>query len=631
MLYNRIFLLLQCFALPAMAQSNFTYTPERPRPGDLVTISYTPAGALKGITRLEEATAYQIGQGLKATDMVLSSSNGKLTGTFRADTATSFAYFVFTEGEKTDNNNNKGYRINFYTGDQAMKGSYAGEGTFYSGNVWVPNVEKNYAEAIACYEKEFALYPESRKAYVKEYLRAMIAVKEQEGLAQVQKEMETILKDGLKEEADYKLLESLYEMLQLPEQSRWVKQQKRERFPNGKWVMDRAINNLYAETDPVKKSGYLNEVLKGIETNPDHSALKERITAYKKEMASVYIEKKDWEGFKKAITDLGLTDKAALADLYNNAAWQIQETGKDLDYAAGISKIATEYARAEWQRPSSKPDYFSAKLWNKQCATTYGMYADTYGMILFKTGQYKKGLPFAREAALVIAKGENADENNTYALLAEKVMPLRDYRKQLEQFVKENRPTAIINDILKRAYVKQNGSDKGFPAYMEALQKEGRQHMTATLRRDMLNETAPSFTLMDIEGQAVTLEALKGKVVVIDFWATWCVPCKASFPGMQKVVNDYKNNPDVVFLFIDTRESGKDKRKDAADFIAAKQYTFRVLLDKDNKVVEQFKVNGIPAKFILDKEGKIRFKTEGFGSEDELITELTAMIKLAGA
>jgi thiol-disulfide isomerase/thioredoxin len=215
-------------------------------------------------------------------------------------------------------------------------------------------------------------------------------------------------------------------------------------------------------------------------------------------------------------------------------------------------------------------------------------------------------------------------------LLAEKVLPLKTYKKQLEQFVKDGKSTSEIKEILKRAYIKQNKSENGFNDYIATLEKESYLRMIDDLRKSILNQAVPSFSLMDLDGKNVNIADLKNKVVVVDFWATWCGPCKASFPAMQKMVDKFKDNPEVKFIFVDTWERGENKRKDAADFLATHKYTFHVLQDVEDKVVSQFNVNGIPTKFVIDKNGTIRFKAVGFdGSDDKLISELSAMIELA--
>jgi thiol-disulfide isomerase/thioredoxin len=241
---------------------------------------------------------------------------------------------------------------------------------------------------------------------------------------------------------------------------------------------------------------------------------------------------------------------------------------------------------------------------------------------------YKKGLIYAREN-LKLDKGMATSSNNTYALLAEKTLPVKQYKKELEQFVKDGKSTADIKEVLKRVYNKEKKSDTGFDNYIANLEKASYLQMVAELRKSMLNDTTPSFALYDLDKNKVDIADLKNKIVVVDFWATWCGPCKASFPTMQKMVNKYKDDPNVKFVFVDTWENGENKQKDASDFIATNKYTFHVLLDVDNKVVEQFKVKGIPTKFILDKNGVIRFKSVGWDGDEKLSNELSAMIAMA--
>jgi peroxiredoxin len=97
---------------------------------------------------------------------------------------------------------------------------------------------------------------------------------------------------------------------------------------------------------------------------------------------------------------------------------------------------------------------------------------------------------------------------------------------------------------------------------------------------------------------------------------------------MQKEVNRFNDNPDVQFLFIDSRERSEkaDKTKKSADFIAQHKYTFNVLMDNENTAIVKYKVEGIPTKFILDKNGMIRFKTVGFSDGEKMQKEIELMI-----
>ena len=169
------------------------------------------------------------------------------------------------------------------------------------------------------------------------------------------------------------------------------------------------------------------------------------------------------------------------------------------------------------------------------------------------------------------------------------------------------------------------------------LEEKGHQKAKSDIKKMMIDEDASQFTLKDLEGKKVSLEELKGKTVILDFWATWCGPCKMSFPGMQKAVVAHKDNPNVEFLFIDTWESQTPdvRMKEVSEFIDANDYDFHVLMDEkvgdgnSFKVVEDYGVSGIPTKFVLGPDGRIKFKSVGWnGNTDKLAEELAIMIQL---
>lgn len=199
-------------------------------------------------------------------------------------------------------------------------------------------------------------------------------------------------------------------------------------------------------------------------------------------------------------------------------------------------------------------------------------------------------------------------------------------------------------ETLKEAYAKNVAPEKVFDSLDEAsknkfeqtlseAQKIKRDAIMKKLTESRINTPAPDFALKNLQGAPVVLSALKGKVLIVDFWATWCGPCKMSFPFLQKVYEKYQTNENVVFLAVNTWERQKDYDAQVANakkFIEENKYTFPVLIDekKDDQydVVGKYDVEGIPTKFILDKKGNIAWKAVGFDNGQAMIDEMTEEI-----
>jgi peroxiredoxin len=117
---------------------------------------------------------------------------------------------------------------------------------------------------------------------------------------------------------------------------------------------------------------------------------------------------------------------------------------------------------------------------------------------------------------------------------------------------------------------------------------------------------APPFTLNNVEGRPVSLADYKGKVVLLNFWATWCEPCKKEMPEIQAAYEQYKDRGFVV-LGINFGENPDP----AASFVHHGRLTFPVLLDRKIKVAEQYGVINLPVTFFVDPEGVIRERVVG--------------------
>ena len=121
----------------------------------------------------------------------------------------------------------------------------------------------------------------------------------------------------------------------------------------------------------------------------------------------------------------------------------------------------------------------------------------------------------------------------------------------------------------------------------------------ARLEADDAKRQNADFTLTDLQGKAWHLQDLRGKVVLVNFWATWCPPCRKEMPDLETLFNKFKDQG-LVVLAISDEEAAK-----VTPFIAERKISYPILLDPGRKVNETFQVEGIPKSFVYDRGGKL--------------------------
>lgn len=623
---------LICTTLHAK-ENSFKTIPEKVKAGDEITIIYNPAN-----TNLADAKNIDIVYSLysqRSTEltrsdthnlaMVREGANWKVK--IKASDITDIIAVKFMAGDIADNNEDAGYFIKFYdnNGNETIGSILGYASAITSWTQYLQFAAIDQKKSLEIMNKVFAAHPELKAKYCFDYLTALNnTIPDKEKADVLKKELSEIEKSSELTDSDYYTIAYYYKNINIPEKEAETKNNAIKKFPKGKIAFNERMKEQKTEKDIDKQKEIAIRIQNDFpeygkyEVRPKGQVLLEIINQGKHEMLKEwwdYIKDKNWAGIES----------------YGYYADKLLGNEKDLEVVLEICKQGEALWDKEKVTPSVKlnymPEYLYSNIKKGDEASLYIAYAKVLTGLKRNeeaVEKYKK--------AFSLQPVDKFTENVVKAAIKflfdqkkyETVQPI------IEDAISAGIQADDMKDGLKGAYLQKNNNENGFDSYYNKLVAEGKEKFLTNMKKKLINQPAPQFALTDLDGKTVSLTDLKGKVVIVDFWATWCGPCKASFPAMQKAVNKFKDNKDVVFLFINTWQTELDKKKNAEDFIKETKYSFHVLLDTENKVVADFKVGGIPTKFVLDKNGNIRFNVVGFtGSDDITVKELSTMIELA--
>jgi thiol-disulfide isomerase/thioredoxin len=427
--------------------------------------------------------------------------------------------------------------------------------------------------------------------------------------------------DSTATEKDYELAAFNSRVLRNRPMSTLLTNVSHQKFPQGSWRKYDYQMRMLATKDTAEQRSIIREFKKAYPVEaPDQAFMPVLISI----LQSRLIELGDMSGALALLpADASGLD---IAGTYNSIAWADCTTNKDISYALSLSRASLDTIFALESSGRGKPVAETMAQYRKMLALNYALFADTYAYLLYKTGHYKEAFAYEKKSLADAGPKPDLTIIEDYHLFKEKVESPSKVVASLSAFIARGQSDSVIEARFKRLYRGSRSPDSAFAA----LEAQAKAWKKAEMVKTSLHDSASKFTLADLDGQKVSLDSLKGKTVVIDFWATWCGPCKESFPAMQKIADRYKNDKNVVLLFVDTWENEDDKKQNAEDFIKKSPYTFHVLLDNDNKVVAAYDVDGIPTKFVIDPKGVLRFKAVGFNGDTEAtVDELVSMIEIA--
>ncbi|MHA4808438.1 TlpA family protein disulfide reductase [Flavitalea flava] len=618
---------------------------DKPQAGQTISFDYSAAGGkLAGAKDIHAALFYytaNTANGFYAQDVTIR-GEGKENwkGNFLVpDSAVAFAIRL-KSGKLIADNNGRGYISLVYKDGTVRPGAYAGVAILYSNGESLLNLPNRADTAIALLEKEFSAHPDLKPKYESSFYYNLASLKKQDAYPLLDKRAQDVLSAPDVTLADYKLAVKLYQLQRKKKGVDSLLAIVARKFPASDLAVQHDENQFYAIKDlDSLELFYAAFQEKHPQAGPKDPA-SQTAAYFASSLAQKYIGKKEYRkaiGYASQMYD-GMADYRGY--MYSWVALELLKKDSALSLAdslirAALTGVEVELAHPELFRRQSAP--FSD--WKEEISLYYtAAFTDTYGKILIRKGENARALE-VQQKAVDLAKGENNGYNERLVSYLAKAGDAKKARTQSEEFIKTGAASDSVKIWFKEAYIKEKGSDKGYAVYLGSLETVAVIKFREKAQKEKLDLPAKAFDIPSLDGKEVSLASLQGKVVILDFWATWCGPCKASFPAMQTTVDKYKNDTNVVFLFVDTYESltPEERISQVKKFIQDNKYSFTVLLDKmiDQEkrlysVVGDYGVGGIPTKFIIGPQGKIAFKAVGFdGNNEKLVTELSVYIEIA--
>lgn len=396
-----------------------------------------------------------------------------------------------------------------------------------------------------------------------------------------------------------------------------------KRFPKGTTYGNSLYGKLIGDLPLDYREKYSAEYLE-ITAGKKEADVLHRRSLVRIFLAQAYMKKFDTANFKAAL-NAEVADNLRIYNYYQYANLLISERRQ----LADAEMLAQE--TVQWMDQEYAKDALPKGAEKDQFMMAYILSLNTYANVLGLNGKNTEAYAVAKRAALDVMAGTDYMSNQIYVDFAVKTKSADEAKAIIIDVVKKGQANEAVRGYLKALYVKEKGTADNFEPYLKGLESEFREKKKAALREQMISIAGPDFSLTDMEGNTYSLASLKGKVVVLDFWATWCGPCIKSFPSMIKTQQKFSKDENVVFLFVNCWEKGDVAENIKAFLKENPQFSgLKMPMDIDNNAAKAYKAASIPRKVILDGEGNQRFVVNGFsGKDEETIEELSLMVELA--
>jgi len=647
-----VFLLVFGLSVYAQEGNRLKFNPDHLVAGQNVELLYTPLPSMTGYSQIPGIVYSYENFRWIAHDIMMQTDGKVWKVTYKIPEEAGFLAFKFKAGDIVDRGTSLDYPFVAFVADNTgryKQGAYAGWGFLRSEKYerYIPDYtdfSKGEVSDTIIYhwlDQEVRNCRASNVPMASLYIEAMRGAK----INNVENEAKRVVKYLLNEGSEDALLGAMrITQMSNSQQSDSISKAVLAKYPKGKWALKYQYDLVGRLKDNNQRKEAFLQLLKDF---PQNSEFDSMLDAYGHSYDDIYqsIIYTDYINNQKG-NILSYVHKMSLGGVLNIFYRLVEIPHKRKDITDKelypLAKNLVDYLEVIRKIKPYRYAYLTDSEWENKVESMIGNVAYLpYAEILNSIGETEKSLEYARRAQN-LSNYQSSPLNELMAYLFKKTGDDKELQNVLEKSVFANQVSEYQMAMLKELYVKNNKSDKGYEAYVAGLKNPSEKSAIKKVVADYKTTgVMPAWRLVDSNGKTVSSEQLKGKVYVLDFWSTWCVPCKASLPGMKLAVEHYKNDKGVAFYFIDTQEFAPDFKISSAKYLKDNGFDFNLLYDGKvsskkvndvlcSQVMKKYTISGIPMKVVVDKKGNVRFLAIGYkGSPSELKDEMVEMIEQA--
>jgi len=599
-----------CNKTPEISQCMMS--PAQPKVGDTVKISYIPGKSSPLLTAekvMMMAQYYpdnsnnQYLSDIHLQEISMQKEGKKWITEIQIHNTTGCVLFNFASDTYIDCNDKKAWDLIVYNeNNKPIKNAYTALARTYMHSIFMKR-EKNIITALNYLKKEQTLYPDNLRGLTDSWIyRYDIAKDDTDKQARINAEIDSLIATFPKH---IEVLEAAHQYFDLAgdkQKAASILQAIRKIDPKNLILAFADLTKFHLMKNPAQQIQEGKKLL----LKTTNKELLEPIQYF---LIEVMLNSQQWDDAVKFVNNI--PDQSA--SILHLISLNLMKAEKNLLSAEKFSRqsIALLSTKSNKNRPSVLP----IKKWKIRKLNYRISALDTYGFIEYKLGKLTEANNTLTEV-YEITKGNKPEINEHYIRCLEGLNKQDKVLKIARKAIEENHANDAIITIFKKISIEKTGDAAESDSIIAAARIKGFKNRKKEIADHLIAnaESAPAFVLKTLNGKEISLNSLKGKTVIVDFWATWCSSCKSSFPYLQKFWEQHKNNPEVMVVAVNCWEEkeSKERIKIIKKFMKDHNYTFPVLIDQSNKVVSAFKVSGLPTKMIVGPDGKIYFKDIGF-------------------